>query len=69
MYATGSGAEVDEIPQEMDSQPVDAIATWLQGNGFICVRLTYSMDMALNPDQKVADASELLQMVLICSQT
>jgi endoglucanase len=37
-------------------QPVDAIATWIAEAGFNCVRLTYSMDMALDPKQKVSVA-------------
>ena len=43
-------------PKGWNSQPVDAIATWLQGAGFNCVRLTYSMDMALDPDQLVSES-------------
>lgn len=37
-------------------QPVDAIALWVAEAGFNCVRMTYSMDMALDPTQKVSAA-------------
>ncbi|OAA65061.1 cellulase family protein [Cordyceps fumosorosea ARSEF 2679] len=37
------------VPEGLQLQPVDRIAGWIAVNGFNCVRLTYSIDMALNP--------------------
>lgn len=37
-------------------QSVEAIALWIAEAGFNCVRLTYSIDMALNPTQNVSAA-------------
>jgi len=36
--------------------PPDAIAPWVAENGFNCVRMTYSMDMALDPTQEFSAA-------------
>lgn len=53
---TGAGADHTKIPKRLNWQPVDAIATWLAEAGFNCVRLTYSIDLALDPKQKVSAA-------------
>ncbi|KAI9835673.1 MAG: hypothetical protein M1838_005225 [Thelocarpon superellum] len=44
------------IPEGLQHQPVDAITSWIAKNNFNCVRLTYSIDMALNPDLAVSDS-------------
>ena len=44
------------IPEGLSKQPVDNIASWIASNGFNCVRLTYSIDMALSPDVSVSDS-------------
>ena len=46
------------IPEGLSKQPVDKIASWIASNGFNCVRLTYSVDMALSPDVSVSDSFE-----------
>ncbi|RDW89761.1 hypothetical protein BP6252_01793 [Coleophoma cylindrospora] len=48
-----AGADKTKIPEGLQYQPVDATALWIFENGFNCVRLTYSMDMALDPTQTV----------------
>ncbi|KAL3421207.1 cellulase [Phlyctema vagabunda] len=44
------------IPEGLQAQSVDTISAWIASAGFNCVRLTYSIDMALNPNQKVSDS-------------
>jgi hypothetical protein len=44
------------IPEGLQSQSIDYIASWIASNGFNCVRLTYSTDMALNPNVRVQDS-------------
>lgn len=44
------------IPEGLDKQPLDKITAWIADNGFNCVRLTYSIDMALDPSQRVVDS-------------
>lgn len=44
------------IPEGLQHQPVDMITTWIANNGFNCVRLTYSIDLALNPSILVSDS-------------
>ena len=44
------------IPEGLAQQPVDTIASWISSNGFNCVRLTYSIDTALNQDVAVSDS-------------
>ncbi|KAF2189384.1 glycoside hydrolase family 5 protein [Zopfia rhizophila CBS 207.26] len=44
------------IPEGLQHQPVGTIANWIASNGFNCVRLTYSADLALNPNHKVSDS-------------
>lgn len=44
------------IPEGLSKQPLDNITSWIADNGFNCVRLTYSIDMALNPTESVTDS-------------
>lgn len=41
------------VPEGLHKQPIDHVASWIASNGFNCVRLTYSIDMALGPDLPV----------------
>ncbi|KAH9213505.1 glycosyl hydrolase family 5 protein/cellulase [Leptodontidium sp. 2 PMI_412] len=41
------------IPEGLHAQPLSHITSWIASNGFNCVRLTYSIDMALNPHEPV----------------
>ncbi|TFK68059.1 glycoside hydrolase family 5 protein [Pluteus cervinus] len=42
------------IPEGLHKQSIQWIAEYIATQGFNCVRLTYSIDMALNPDTKVS---------------
>lgn len=44
------------IPEGLQHQPVSAIAQRIADHKFNCVRLTFSIDMALNPDQLVSES-------------
>ncbi|KAH8705248.1 cellulase family protein [Talaromyces proteolyticus] len=44
------------VPEGLNKQSIDTIAGWIADNGFNCVRLTYSIDMALDPTQAVSDS-------------
>lgn len=44
------------IPEGLHRRPVPDLAAWIADNGFNCVRLTYSTDMALNPGLPVRDS-------------
>lgn len=44
------------IPEGLHRQSISYIADWISKEGFNCVRLTYSIDMALNPGLKVEDS-------------
>lgn len=44
------------VPEGLHAQSIDYITSWIQRNKFNCVRLTYSIDMALNPSQSVKDS-------------
>lgn len=44
------------IPEGLSKQSVDYIADWIAGAGFNCVRLTFSVDMALGPDVSVEES-------------
>ena len=44
------------IPEGLSKQSIDYIADWIAGEGFNCVRLTFSIDMALDPDMRVEDS-------------
>ncbi|KAL1956437.1 hypothetical protein VTO42DRAFT_7324 [Malbranchea cinnamomea] len=46
------------IPEGLQHQSVETIASWIASAGFNCVRLTYSIDMALNPDIPVSTSFE-----------
>ncbi|OJD32211.1 cellulase family protein [Diplodia corticola] len=54
--ANWAGHMETKIPEGLNHQATSYIASWLSDNGFNCVRLTYSIDMALNPSQSVSDA-------------
>lgn len=49
----GGHMEVN-IPEGLHKQSVDYLAGWIADAGFNCVRLTYSIDMALHPDANVS---------------
>lgn len=51
-----AGHQEVNIPEGLQHQSVSTIASWISSNRFNCVRLTYSTDMALNPNQRVSDA-------------
>ena len=44
------------VPEGLHKQSVDSIADRIRDLGFNCVRLTYSIDHALNPDVPLADS-------------
>ncbi|KAJ6512903.1 glycoside hydrolase family 5 protein [Mycena sanguinolenta] len=44
------------VPEGLSSQPLDTIVNWVADNGFNCVRLTYSIDLALTPSTLVQDS-------------
>lgn len=44
------------IPEGLDKQSIDFIADFIKQQGFNCVRLTYSIDHALNPEISVQDS-------------
>ena len=44
------------VPEGLHAQSLNTITSWIANAGFNCVRLTYSIDMALNPNQKVSDS-------------
>ncbi|PGH28091.1 hypothetical protein AJ80_00349 [Polytolypa hystricis UAMH7299] len=54
--ANWAGHMETRIPEGLQHQSVEYIARWIAQNGFNCVRLTYSTDMALDPNQRVSDA-------------
>ncbi|KAH6687489.1 cellulase [Plectosphaerella plurivora] len=43
------------IPEGLHRQSIESIADWIAGEGFNCVRLTFSTDHALNPHIRVED--------------
>jgi endoglucanase len=45
-----------KIPEGLQHQSASTIAAWIASAGFNCVRLTYSIDMALNPNENVSDS-------------
>lgn len=51
-----AGHQEANIPEGLDKQPVTYIVDWIKKQGFNCVRLTYSIDHALNPNLKVSDS-------------
>ncbi|RXW20660.1 hypothetical protein EST38_g5172 [Candolleomyces aberdarensis] len=55
--ANWAGHQEASIPEGLQHQPAANIAQWLSTNRFNCVRLTFSIDMALgNPNQRVSDS-------------
>ncbi|KAM3512418.1 hypothetical protein MY11210_003908 [Beauveria gryllotalpidicola] len=44
------------LPEGLHKQPVSRLAGWIASAGFNCVRLTYSIDMALHPSLPVRDS-------------
>ncbi|EJD34572.1 glycosyl hydrolase family 5 protein/cellulase [Auricularia subglabra TFB-10046 SS5] len=44
------------IPEGLQFQTPETIANWIASNGFNCVRLTFSIDRALNPTRLVRDS-------------
>ncbi|PFH61796.1 hypothetical protein XA68_16224 [Ophiocordyceps unilateralis] len=44
------------MPEGLHRQSVEHTADWIASQGFNCVRLTYSIDMALQPDVTVEDS-------------
>jgi hypothetical protein len=44
------------VPEGLNKKPVEQVAEWIAQQGYNCVRLTYSIDMALNPTLKVEDS-------------
>ncbi|KAK3190726.1 hypothetical protein K4F52_003042 [Lecanicillium sp. MT-2017a] len=46
----------NNVPEGLHKQPIDHVANWIANQGYNCVRLTYSIDMALNPGLGVEDS-------------
>ncbi|TPX08976.1 uncharacterized protein E0L32_009555 [Thyridium curvatum] len=44
------------VPEGLHRQSVEWLAGWIADQGFNCVRLTYSIDHALDPDRPVAES-------------
>lgn len=44
------------VPEGLHKQSIPFLADWISQQGFNCVRLTYSIDHALDPSLKVSDA-------------
>lgn len=44
------------VPEGLQHASIESIATLISDSGFNCVRLTFSIDMALNQDSKVSDS-------------
>jgi len=44
------------IPEGLHRQSMEYLVDWIKRQGFNCVRLTYSIDHALNPSIKVSDS-------------
>ncbi|KAI0377066.1 glycoside hydrolase family 5 protein [Hypomontagnella monticulosa] len=51
-----AGHQEANLPEGLNKQSIDYIADFIAAQGFNCVRLTYSIDHALNPNVKVSDA-------------
>ncbi len=43
------------LPEGLHKQPIGVLADWIKAQGFNCVRLTYSIDLALQPNISIAD--------------
>ncbi|KAI4869424.1 glycoside hydrolase family 5 protein [Hypoxylon rubiginosum] len=51
-----AGHQEANLPEGLNKQSVDYIASFIAQQGFNCVRLTYSIDHALSPDVPVSDS-------------
>ncbi|KAI1396119.1 glycoside hydrolase family 5 protein [Hypoxylon fuscum] len=51
-----AGHQEANLPEGLNKQSIDYIADFISQQGFNCVRLTYSIDHALNPDVLVSDS-------------
>ncbi|KAI1505553.1 glycoside hydrolase family 5 protein [Biscogniauxia marginata] len=51
-----AGHQETNLPEGLNKQSIDHIADLIQQQGFNCVRLTYSIDHALNPDVAVGES-------------
>ncbi|KAI1085858.1 glycoside hydrolase family 5 protein [Whalleya microplaca] len=51
-----AGHQETNLPEGLNKQSVDYIADFIYAQGFNCVRLTYSIDHALNPTVSVSDS-------------
>ncbi|KAI1408804.1 glycoside hydrolase family 5 protein [Hypoxylon sp. FL1857] len=51
-----AGHQEANLPEGLNKQSIDYIADFIQQQGFNCVRLTYSIDHALNPNVLVSDS-------------
>ncbi|KAI0128810.1 glycoside hydrolase family 5 protein [Xylariales sp. AK1849] len=51
-----AGHAETNTPEGLNKQPIDYITSFIKDQGYNCVRLTYSIDHALNPDAKVEDS-------------
>ncbi|KAI1378184.1 glycoside hydrolase family 5 protein [Hypoxylon crocopeplum] len=51
-----AGHQETNMPEGLNKQSIDYIADFIAQQGFNCVRLTYSIDHALNPDVLVSDS-------------
>ncbi|OTB00118.1 glycoside hydrolase family 5 protein [Hypoxylon sp. CI-4A] len=51
-----AGHQEVNLPEGLNKQSIDYIADFISQQGFNCVRLTYSIDHALNPDVLVSDS-------------
>ncbi|KAI1465268.1 glycoside hydrolase family 5 protein [Daldinia caldariorum] len=51
-----AGHQEANLPEGLHKQSIDYIADFISAQGFNCVRLTYSIDHALNPDVRVSDS-------------
>lgn len=54
--ATWAGHLETNIPEGLQHRPVANVARWVADHGFNCVRLTFSTDLALNPNQLVSES-------------
>ena len=51
-----AGHQEANVPEGLDKQPIPTIVDWIKSQGFNCVRLTYSIDHALNPSLALSDS-------------
>ncbi|KAF2274256.1 cellulase family protein [Westerdykella ornata] len=55
-----AGHMESHIPEGLQHASADSLASIISSSGFNCVRLTFSIDMALSPDLKVSDSFSTL---------